>query len=170
MTVFEPESIFVTMSDEDMAEIGLLAAEVAFDHDCSTGFLSGQSLAIVVGTFDNGMWNELGRSHFGPDAARFDVNIDSVKGKLATALIYEEDSIKAYWNYGDRIPEGPQRWTGAVYHVARVETLNGWMERVFVGAASGVQGHYDQATTYTALTRMGALWAIKMQALYGKAA
>jgi len=158
------------MSDEDMVDIGLDAAEVAFGHDRSTGLLNGDSLAIVVGTLDDDTWNELGRAHFGSAAAQFDVNIDPVKGKLATAITYGMDSITARWSFGDIVPEGPQRWTGAVYFVARVETLQGWMVRTFAGAASGVQGHFDQATTYTALTRMGALWALKMQAIYGKAA
>jgi len=159
------------MSDVDIAEIGLHAAESAFDNDCSTGLVNGSSLAIVVGVIDDNTWIELGRAHFGPSAAEFDVNIDPVKGKLASAITYGMDSITARWSFGDHVPEGPQRWTGAVYYVARVKTLgNGWMVRIFAGAASGVQGHYDMATTYSALTRMGANWAFKMQSLYGMAA
>jgi hypothetical protein len=170
MTVLEPQVDFANMSDYDIAQIGLVAAMNAFTEDSGMGYTNNDSLAIVVGEMVEGHYNELGSKTFGPDGADFIGNIDFESGKLATAIRYEVDSITAYQELGDVIPEGPQRWTGAVHFTARVKTAEqGWMTRDFVGAASGVQGHFDMATVYTALTRMGACWAMQMQALFGKA-
>jgi len=168
MADLKPQIDFASMSDVDIAQAGLTAAMSAFDDDVSRGYTNGDSLAIVVGVVDDGQWVELSRGLFGADAEAFLDNIDPVTGKLATTLNYSADSISAYLQLGDSIPEGPRRWTGAVYYVARVQTAQRWMHRAFVGAASGVQGHYDMATVYTALTRMGACWALQMQALHGK--
>ncbi len=169
MTSLEPQINFANMSDGEIADVGLTAAMLAFDEDVSMGFTNGDSLAIVVGEVSNGQWNELGRQIFGPEGESFLQYIDAETGKLSTVLKYSIDSITAYQDLGDLIPEGPQRWTGAVHYVARVQTVeHGWMIRDFAGAASGVQGHFDMATVYTALTRMGACWALKMQALHGK--
>jgi hypothetical protein len=149
--------------------MGLDAAVAAFELDVQAGLTTNDSLAIVVGTVEKGVWNDLQGRLIGPDALQFVGNINEGTGKLATALRYETDSVNAYAVHGGQIPEGPQRYVGAVYYVARVETVeHGWMTRIFAGAASGVQGHFDQATTYSALTRMAALWALKMQALHGK--
>jgi hypothetical protein len=170
VTHFNPRIDFTALGDVEIAGHGLLVAEVVFNNAVSYGLTNGDSLAIVVGFVnDEGVWRELGRRFLGPDGYNFLGNISPQTGKLVTALRHEMDSIEANQLHGDVIPIGPMRYTGAVWHVARVQTVeNGWMTRVFAGAASGVQGHFDQATVYTALTRMGALWAIKMQALHGK--
>ncbi len=169
MTSLDPQIDFGRMSDSDITEMGLTAAMIAFTEDVGMGYTNGDSLAIVVGVASNGLWNELGRQIFGPEGEDFLPYIDFRTGKLSTAIKYGVDSIAAYQDLGDSIPEGPQRWTGAVHYIARVQTVeHGWMTRDFAGAASGVQGHFDMATVYTALTRIGACWALKMQALYGK--
>ncbi len=169
MATLAPRIDFARLSDEGIANYGLEAAQDAFLRDVAEGLTNGDSLALVVGAVDDDEWVELGNRLFGPAGLEFVANIDPDEGKLATALRYEMDSIEANQLRGDSIPEGPQRYTGAVFHVARAHTAeNGWMTRIFAGAASGVQGHVDMATTYTALTRMGALWALKMQTLHGK--
>jgi len=134
----------------------------------AAGFTNGDSLVMVVGVVDPS-WRELDYREIGPDAAEFRKNIDYANGKLATALFYQTESVAALEAHGDDIPEGPQRYTGGVHYTARVLTQErGWMKRNFAGAASGVQGHFDMRATYAALTTMGALWALKMQALHGK--
>lgn len=171
MTTLAPKVNFAELSDEEIARRGLAAAKVAFKYDVEEGYANGDSLVIVVGALTGLEWVELGRDYFGPDAEEFAVNVDADTGKLATTLQFGMESIVAYQLHGAAIPEGPQRFTGGVYYVARVKTAdNGWMLRIFAGAASGVQGHFDMAEVYSALLRMGACWAMKMQALYGKAA
>ena len=171
MTALEPKVNYAVLSDSDITTIGLDAAEATFRRDVAAGLTNGDSLIITVGFVKDGDWYELGRRGFGPHAEQFASNVDPATGKLATALQYRLESVAAYELRGDSIPEGPQRYTGGVYYVARVRTTDqGWMTRVFAGAASGVQGHLDMATVYAALTHMSAAWAFKMQALYGKAA
>lgn len=164
MAELVPQVDYASLSDYDIAEIGLDAARAAFDCDVKAGLTNGDSLDIIVGTVNSlGEWLELGRRTFGPDGEQFFVNIEPDDGKLATVLTYNVDSILAYRRLGDKLPEGPQRWTGGVTHNAYAHTREGWRSRTFCGAASGVQGHFDMATVYTALTRMGAAWALQMQ-------
>ena len=155
------------LTDEQITDIGLDAAAVAFANDVVAGLTNGDSLILVVGIKTLNGWTEWGRRSFGPDAAQFEINVDSEQGKLATSLQFGKDSVHAFQNYGDQIPKGPQRYTGGVYHVARAETKRGWHSMVFAGAASGVQGHLDMAVTYSALTRMGAAWVLREIAHYG---
>lgn len=166
----KPKVDFAKLTDEEIAQHGLNAGQAAFERDVADGFTNGDSLAMVVGGVDSRspMWRELGRREIGPDAAQFFENIGATDGKLATALTYQTESVAALQAHGDDIPAGPQRYTGGVYYTARVLTRErGWMTRNFAGAASGVQGHFDMKATYAALTTMGALWALKMQALHG---
>jgi len=166
----EPRVDFGALDDAGIAERGLDAAEASFRRDVAAGVTNGNSLIITVGYVEGRRWHEGGRRGIGPDAEKFAANIDPETGKLATALEYCVDSIVAYGEYDTDIPDGPQRYTGAVYYVAHVKTeRRGWMRRTFAGAASGVQGHFDQATVYGALLHMAALWALSMQAQYGKA-
>jgi hypothetical protein len=170
VTSMEPRVIFANLNDRGIAELGLDAAEAAFQRDVQLGLTNGDSLIITVGAEDDGPWQELGRRAIGPDAEQFAANIDPDTGKLATALNFEMNSVDAYAQYRGHVPEGPQRYTGGVYYAARVKTADrGWLSRTFAGAASGVQGHLDMATVYAALTHMAAAWAFKMQALHGKA-
>jgi hypothetical protein len=165
----EPQIDFAELTDEEIAQHGLNAGQATFEQDVAAGFTNGDSLAMVVGEVYAPLWHELGRREIGLDAAQFFENIGYEDGKLATALKYETESVAAFEAHGDDVPKGPQRYTGGVYYTARVFTReSGWMKRDFAGAASGVQGHFDMKATYTALTTMGALWALKMQALYGK--
>ncbi len=169
----EPRVEYGTLSDEDIAIIGLDAAEAAFLHDVEAGLTNGDSLILVVGTVGNtaSTWQELGRRGIGPNFEKFVGYVDPITGKLAMVLMRGENSDQVYEEFGDRVPEGPQRWTGGVYYAQSVQTVDeGWTGRNFAGAASGVQGYFDAATVYTALTRMGAAWALKMQALHGKPA
>ena len=165
----EPRVNFAGLTDEEIARHGLDAGRAAFVQDVVAGFTNGDSLAMVVGEVCAPVWHELGRQEIGPAAEPFFENIGFADGKLATALTYQSESVAAFETHGNDIPVGPQRCTGGVYYTARVLTREcGWMERDFAGAASGVQGHFDMTATYVALTPMGALWALKMQALYGK--
>jgi len=167
----EPRVNFAVLGDTDIAEMGLDAAEASFRRDVSVGLTNGDSLIISVGYVEDGNWYELGRRGFGPHAEEFAANVDPGTGKLATALEYGMDSVAAYNEYGNDVPEGPQRYTGGVYYLARVKTdRQGWVCRTFAGAASGVQGHFDQATVYAALTHMAAVWALSMQGKYGSKA
>jgi hypothetical protein len=169
VTQLRPMFDFAQMSDRDIADAGLDAAEAAFLRDVKIGVTNGDSLIMTVGWVQDGTWIELGRRGIGPDADQFGANIDPVNGKLATALVYGTESVAAYQLHGEHIPEGPQRYTGGVYYVARAKTADrGWLMRIFAGAGSGVQGHIDMASVYTALTHMGAFWALKMLEQYGK--
>lgn len=171
MTELDPRVDFAALSDRDIAELGLEAAVAAFERDVKAGLTNNDSLALVIGLLNHSSdWTELARRLIGPDAEEFLLNINPHNGKLATALRHRMNSVDAYEQFGTEVPNGPQRYTGAVFHTARVKTEEaGWLSRNFVGAASGVQGHFDMATVYSALTRMGALWALKMQAVFGKA-
>ncbi len=165
-----PQVDFATLSDEGIARIGLNAAEEFFLSLVSGGVTNGDSLYMVVGITSPQLgWQELGHRAVRPDAHQFRRYVDPDNGKLAPVIRHGVDSVVAYAERGDQIPAGAQRYTGGVSYRARVLTIEqGWMTRVFVGAASGVQGHFDQAVMYTALTTMGALWAQKMLALFGE--
>lgn len=171
MSDLEPTVDFASLEPEDIANLGLDGAERAFEQDVADGLTNGDSICIVVGVDSDGhgTWTPWGSRLIGTDAASFLGNIDEETGKLATAIEIGADSVVAYKEYGDEIPEGARRYTGAVYYTAYVETkTRGWRTMHFVGAASGVQGHFDQAAVYRALTRMAAVWAQQQVALYGK--
>ena len=160
---------FKNLTDEAIANYGMDAGAALFAWLVSKGLVNGDSLALQVGCLDDeAIWWQFGRRFIGDDAHTFVGNIGSGDGKLAAALKYEKDSVEVYQIHGDVIPEGPMRYTGGVYFVGRVKTAKGWMERIFAGAASGVQGHFDQAVMYTVITTMVGIWACKMQALHGK--
>lgn len=162
---------YAKIGDAEIAAYGLAAAKATFDRDVADGLTNGDSLIITLGVVDDRQWRSLVRDGFGPDSAQFAGNIDADTGKLATALRRHLDSITAYATFGDGIPEGPQRFTGGVYYVGRAKTVErGWMFRIFAGAADGVQGHFSQEAVSAGLQRMVAIWAMSMQALYGKAA
>lgn len=164
---------YTSYTPKQIAELGLDAAEYSFLRDVERGATNGSSLAIKVGEVltDNGDWwfEERGIRLIGSDAGQFVPNISAVDGKLATVIQFHDNSIDAYFTHGTDVPSGAQRYTGGMMRHARVHTIQrGWMEKVFAGAASGVQGHFDQKTVGAALLDMEATWALQQQALFDK--
>jgi hypothetical protein len=169
VTELKPDVDFGLLSDFDIARRGMSIGVATFNKDLAYGMLNGDSLALVAGVVDDGLWQELCKQTLGPTGEEFLDNISPKTGKLATTLRYRMNSGMANQLYGNIIPEGPMRYTGAVWHTQGVETIKlGWLTRDFASAASGVQGYFDQAVAFTTVTHMAALWALKMQAMLGK--
>jgi hypothetical protein len=170
----EVEFDYANASDADLAGLGLEAAREHFESARAAGLLEGDSLFLLVGTVDGSedggfvAWDRVG---FGPDWLDCVENVDPRTGKIATAIEYRMDSALAACYYGEQLGDGPRSWTGGVYHLAVANLGNGqWRQRVFVGAASGVQGVFDADITSVALRRIGAAWALREQALVAAAA
>jgi hypothetical protein len=169
MAALTPKVDFASLSLIEMAQIALNAAEAAFKDAQAQGLVTDDSLAISIWMVSEVESEELRRRLIGADAEKFVENIDPETGKLATVLTYLMDSCVAYEAYGNEIPEGPQRWTGGAYLLARVQTAKkGWRHQGFACAASGVQGKFDAVFGGVAVRVMDALWSLKMLALYGK--
>jgi hypothetical protein len=171
VTSFRPTFDYDLVTDEQAATVGLDVARDVFYAQLGHGLLNGDSLTLRVGYKDeSGQYHDLAVRDLGNDAEQFLPNVDPETGKLSTAIRFDMDSMKAYWKYRSDIVEGPGRYTGGVSFTVYVETKAGWMERTFVGAASGVQGFFDMSVTYAAITTMAAIWALSMQAQHGLAA
>jgi hypothetical protein len=156
---------YAAMTDADIAAFGLDAGETVFAQSVEAGATNGNSLYIRAGIITANGYNEWGCRAIGPNADEFAKNIGPEDGKLATVLKYADDTIVASRHFNP--PEGPQSWTGGVIHRAMVQVGDKWRDCAFVGAASGVQGHFDMATVYTVLTHMGAAWALRERAQAG---
>lgn len=152
---------YLSMTGEDMAVLGFKAGEAFFKSLSDAGVLNGANLFIRVGTVSNeGAFTEYGTWEIGDDAAQYAANTDPRTGKLATVLDCRMDSITAVQFYGEDVGEGARRYVGGVRHEGQVELKSGeWLFRIFAGAASGVQGHFDQATMHAVLGAMEAVWA-----------
>ena len=153
------------MSDADIAAFALKTGGKYFDYLLHKGLLKDDSLFIRVGTIDgDGQYVELGTMSYGDKekAGQFAANTDPSDGKLYTVVFYRKDSSWVSQTFGRSLApdDDPRTWIGGVFHEARVKLPDeNWDDHVFVGAASGVQGWFDEAVTRQVLSLMGALWA-----------
>lgn len=157
----QPSYDYLKMTDEGMTAFGFEAGTALFCSLKEAGLLNNNSLFMRAGvmTESDERFVEFGTQVIG-DGMEYAVNTDPDTGKIATVIEFQQDSIAAFSDYGERVGDGPRQWTGGVFYVARVKLASGrWLYRVFVGAASGVQGHFDQVVMYAVLTTMGAAWA-----------
>jgi len=158
---FDPAFDYASATDEQLGQLGLKAARRHFTGALEDGLLNGDSLAISLGYVGpDGEYVELAQDTFGDDGDEFFVNINPQDGKIATAIQYRMDSDVAAANYGEPNSNNRRWWTGAVWRQKIVTLRSGRrLTRIFVGAASGVQGDFDDDTVSAGLRRMAAIWA-----------
>ncbi len=158
---FDPTFDYASATDEQIGQLGITAAKRHFDGALEDGLPDGDSLAISLGYVGpDGGYIELARDTFGDDGEQFFLNINPEDGKIATAIQYRMDSDLAAANYGEPNSKNRRWWTGGVFRQKLVTLKSGRrLTRIFVGAASGVQGDFDDDTVSAGLRRMSAVWA-----------
>ena len=147
-------------SDEALADKALELANFVFTDLITHKVAHGESLHIRIGVFDDEDFVQLGETFYGTPNDDLRFNTSAETGKLATVGKYRMDSAAAYERYGDKVGEdGPKRWKGGVYRIARVWLPDGTLRtRAFGCAASGVEGSYDAVVAVYAVSLLVGMW------------
>lgn len=164
----KPKLELAHLSDAQIATISLDAGAAVFSSLVSFGVTTGpngpDALHMRVGAAVHGTFVQWGERTIGNGDA-FTINTD---GKAETATVYEMNSDDAFAEYGDDIPEGPQRWTGGVFVQVQTKLDDNTVVELDpnVAAASGVQGEIDRTVSATVANVAASLVSLREKARY----
>lgn len=154
----------ITMSDEELAAAGLVAAEGYYNWLVRSGHVKG-GVYLRVGTLEGYEFRQFGECALGLDAIEFAFNTNPDAGALLRVAAMMKSTDAHYCTYGSP-PGTAHQVTSGVFYVARVEVGQKWRTRVFVGAASGLLAPFCRAITEVTLATMGALWCARARVDY----
>lgn len=179
MTTALPEQldiVYGTLTEEDIAKIGLVAAREAFKVAVKIGLTKeAPDLHVRVAieaSGDEPDLREAGELAIGA-GAKYGVNTRIDTGKLSTVATYRADTDQFVWDVEpDFKKNDPRGWMGGVIDVGRFKSVNGQLAllKYFGVACSGVEGAVDRFVSKAAAAAMAAAWILDMKARYDLAA
>lgn len=159
------------LTDAEIAEIALVAAEAAFKALLPYNVVIGASgdpsdLHMRAGRAIDSAFAEWGQRTLG-NGEQFARNTGD-DGKAGTAAEFEMSSGDAFLVHGERVGEGPRQYTGADFvELMVVDEQDACGYKYLdgaVGAASGAQGLIDVIPAATAARAVGSLVVLRDEA------